>query len=241
LYSIFRAASIRALEKPLRFFMTKSQTVCSNRFAACALLLLLLAGLNLSGCSFGQTDAATRGKEVFETCVPCHNSDGSGNPGVGAPNIAGMKEWYVEEELDKFRAGTRGMHFSDMEGMRMRPMALSLTSEDDVKAVARYVETLPPVQHAASLPGDPKAGAALFATCAACHGDSGAGNPDLKAPRLAGVDDWYLATELRKFRSGVRGTNPKDAEGRLMRPMARSLANEDAIRNVVAYVGSLKP
>jgi len=35
--------------------------------------------------------------------------------------------------------------------------------------------------------------------------------------------------------------NPKDAEGRLMRPMARSLANEDAIRNVVAYVGTLKP
>jgi cytochrome c oxidase subunit 2 len=55
------------------------------------------------------------------------------------------------------------------------------------------------------------------------------------------VDDWYLATELRKFRSGVRGTNPKDREGRLMRPMARTLANEDAIRNVVAYVETLKP
>jgi len=204
-------------------------------------LLVLIGGLCLSGCSFGKTDAATRGQEVFETCVPCHNSDGSGNPEFGAPNIAGMKAWYVERELDKFRAGVRGMDFNDVEGMRMRPMSLSLSSDDDVKAVAHYVETLPPVRHASSLPGDPKAGETLYATCGACHGDNGAGNQDLGAPRIAGVDDWYLATELRKFRSGVRGTNPKDREGRLMRPMARTLANEDAIRNVVAYVETLKP
>jgi cytochrome c553 len=204
-------------------------------------LLLLIGTLNLSGCRLGTADAATRGQEVFETCVPCHNADGSGNPAIGAPNIAGMKEWYVEREVEKFRAGVRGMQFSDVEGMRMRPMAISLTSEDDVKAVAHYVETLPPVRHSSSLPGDPKAGEALYATCAACHGDSGAGNQDLGAPRIAGVDDWYLATELRKFRGGVRGTNPKDREGRLMRPMARTLADEDAIRNVVAYVETLKP
>jgi cytochrome c oxidase subunit II len=205
------------------------------------ILLLAVGGLSLAGCRLGSTDAATRGQEVFETCVPCHNTDGSGNPEIGAPNIAGMKEWYVERELDKFRAGVRGMHFSDVEGMRMRPMALSLASEEDVKDVARYVETLPPVPHASSLPGDPKAGATLYATCGACHGENGAGNQDLGAPRIAGIDDWYLATELRKFRSGVRGTNPKDREGRLMRPMARALADEDAIRNVVAYVGTLKP
>jgi cytochrome c553 len=204
-------------------------------------LLLFVGGLNLSGCRLGTTDAATRGQEVFQTCVPCHNADGSGNPTIGAPNIAGMKEWYIERELEKFRAGVRGMHFNDVEGMRMRPMALSLTSEDDVKAVAHYVETLPPIRHPSSIPGDPKAGEALYATCSSCHGDNGAGKQDMGGPRLAGVDDWYLATELRKFRSGVRGTTPKDREGRLMRPMARGLADEDAIRNVVAYVGTLKP
>jgi cytochrome c oxidase subunit 2 len=220
--------------------MCRLQKSAPHRFAFWT-LLLLIGGLNLSGCRLGTTDAATRGREVFETCVPCHNADGSGNPEIGAPNIAGMKAWYVERELEKFRAGVRGMHFNDVEGMRMRPMALSLTSEDDVKAVSHYVETLAPVRHASSLPGDPKAGEALYATCGACHGDSGAGNQDLSAPRIAGVDDWYLATELRKFRSGVRGTSPKDREGRMMRPMARTLADEDAIRNVVAYVETLKP
>ena len=220
--------------------MCRLQKSVPHRFAFCS-LLLLIGGLNLSGCRLGTTDAATRGQEVFETCVPCHNTDGSGDAAIGAPNIAGMKAWYVERELDKFRAGVRGMYFSDVEGMRMRPMALSLASEDDVKAVSHYVETLAPVRHASSIPGDPKAGEALYATCGACHGDSGAGNQDLSAPRIAGVDDWYLATELRKFRSGVRGTSPKDREGRMMRPMARTLADEDAIRNVVAYVETLKP
>lgn len=226
----------------MRFTMRETQTSGPLQASSCAFLIALLAcGLQLSGCGWGSTDAATRGKEVFQTCAPCHGTDGSGNPSVGAPNIAGMKDWYVEEELDKFRSGVRGMQFSDMEGMRMRPMALSLNSEDDVKAVAHYVESMPQVRHAASLPGDPQAGQAIFATCAACHGDNGAGNEDLKAPRIAGVDDWYLATELRKFRSGVRGANPKDSGGRLMRPMARGLAGEDAIRNVIAYVDTLKP
>ncbi len=220
--------------------MRRIQISVPLRLAFCA-LLLWIGGLSLSGCRLGATDAATRGREVFETCVPCHNADGSGNSTVGAPNIAGMKEWYVEEQLENFRSGVRGTHFSDVEGLRMRPMALSLTSEEDVKAVAHYVETLPPVRHASSIPGDPKAGEALYATCSACHGDTGAGNQDLKAPRIAGVDDWYLATELRKFRSGVRGTSPKDTGGRLMRPMTRGLAGEDAIRNVIAYAETLKP
>jgi cytochrome c oxidase subunit 2 len=203
--------------------------------------LLLICGLNLSGCRLGTTDAATRGKELFETCVPCHQQDGSGNRVVGAPNIAGMKEWYVEEELEKFQAGVRGAQFDDIEGMRMRPMAQSLLNDENIKAVARYVESMPPVRHAASLPGDPQAGAAIFETCGSCHGDNGAGNQDLKAPRIAGTDDWYLATELRKFKSGVRGANPKDREGRLMRPMARTLADDDAVRNVIAYIETLKP
>ncbi len=133
------------------------------------------------------------------------------------------------------------MQFNDMEGMRMRPMAISLMTDDNVKLVAHYVGTMPPVRHGQSLPGDPKAGEALYATCSSCHGDTGTGNLALQAPRIADTDDWYLVTQLHKFKSGVRGTNPKDREGRLMRPMAGTLADEDAIRNVVAYVETLKP
>jgi cytochrome c553 len=204
--------------------------------------LLLFFGCSVSGCRLGSTSAATRGQELFQNCAPCHQTDGSGNPAIGAPNIAGMSAWYVESQLQKFRAGTRGMHFSDVEGMRMRPMALSLITDDDVTAVAKYVETLTPVKHAPVLTGDVHAGDDQFhLVCAACHGANGEGNSGVKSPRLAGVDDWYLATQLRKYRSGVRGTSPLDREGRLMRPLSRTLADEDAIRNVVAYIDTLKP
>ncbi len=127
------------------------------------------------------------------------------------------------------------MHFSDVEGMRMRPMALSLVSEEDVKAVAHYVETLPPVPEARTLPGDPKAGEALYATCSSCHGDNGDGNQDLGGPKLAGVDDWYLATQLRKFKrrhSRRESKGPRrqadapdgdDASGRRRDPQCRRL------------------
>jgi cytochrome c oxidase subunit 2 len=221
--------------------MPKIKTLVRHRLAAWP-LFLIIGGLSLCGCQLSPTGAATRGKEVFQTCVPCHNVDGSGNSAVGAPNIAGMKQWYVLAQLQKFRSGARGMQFNDVEGMRMRPMALSLSSDADVEAVARYVETLPPVSHSPALQGDVHAGDNQFhLICSACHGENGQGNQDLKAPRLAGIDDWYLATQLRKFRSGVRGTNPKDIEGRMMRPMARGLADDDAVRNVVAYIDSLKP
>jgi cytochrome c553 len=213
----------------------------SCRRIALLTLLIWLAGFGLSGCRLGATDAATRGQELFETCVPCHQQDGSGSPMIGAPNIAGMQGWYVEKQLEKFRDGVRGTNFSDVEGMRMRPMALTLPTEEDVKIVAQYVESLPPVRHASSLPGDPVAGAALFATCTACHGPNGAGNQDLGAPRISGTDDWYLATQLRKFKRGIRGTDARDFDGHLMRPMALTLADDDAVRNVVAYIGTLKP
>jgi len=204
--------------------------------------LLLICGLNLSGCQMGTTDAATRGKELFETCVPCHQQDGSGYPAVGAPNIAGMNDWYVQLQLENFRAGSRGTHFNDVEGMRMRAMSLSLPSEEDVKAVAHYVGTMPPVRHAPSVRGDPQAGKEVYAICQTCHGEYGAGNQAVAAPRIAGVDDWYVATELRKFNSGVRGSNPKDRQGRSMRAVSRgALPDDDAIRNVVAYIATLKP
>src|SRR6266700_4066057 len=59
--------------------------------------LFFFFGCSVSGCSLGSTSAATRGRELFQNCTPCHQSDGSGNPEIGAPNIAAMKAWYVRE------------------------------------------------------------------------------------------------------------------------------------------------
>lgn len=82
-------------------------------------------------------------------------------------------------------------------------------------------------------------GAQLFKTCAPCHGENGGGDLTLRTPAIAGLPDWYLRTELRKFAHDVRGAHPDDAEGHRMRPMARSLYRPGDIEAVAGYVSGL--
>ncbi len=84
-------------------------------------------------------------------------------------------------------------------------------------------------------------GESLYQVCAACHGDKGQGNPDTRAPRLAGQYPWYLEQQLRNFRDGLRGTDSGDVNGQVMRPMALALADDQAVADVVAYIATLKP
>jgi len=88
-------------------------------------------------------------------------------------------------------------------------------------------------------PGDPVAGKAQFATCAACHGPNGEGNPAMNAPRLAGQSDWYVARQLRHFQAGIRGASEGDTYGKQMAPMANMVADDQSIRNVTAYIETL--
>ena len=82
-------------------------------------------------------------------------------------------------------------------------------------------------------------GQALFKTCVPCHGENGGGNLELRTPAIAGLPDWYLRTELRKFGSDIRGAHPDDMEGHRMRPMARSLYQPGDVEAVAAYVSGM--
>ncbi len=82
-------------------------------------------------------------------------------------------------------------------------------------------------------------GEELYDACAPCHGDDGAGDESLGAPAIAGAQGWYLAGQLRKFRSGQRGYHHTDAEGLRMRPMSRALLQDEDVDAVVAYLTSL--
>ena len=88
--------------------------------------------------------------------------------------------------------------------------------------------------------GDAGRGAQLYAVCAACHGADGSGSMALRAPPLHGQDDWYLSRQLENFKSGARGSDVKDFAGTQMRPMAMLLQDEQAIADVVAYMGTLE-
>ena len=39
--------------------------------------------------------------------------------------------------------------------------------------------------------------------CTTCHGTDGKGNEGVEAPRLAGMEDWYLRRQLENFRAGI--------------------------------------
>lgn len=91
----------------------------------------------------------------------------------------------------------------------------------------------------AEVAGDPVAGEALYAVCSACHGARGEGNPAMNAPKLAHQAGWYLVRQLRNFKAGLRGADGRDVYGRQMSPMAATLADDAAIKNVVAYIATL--
>lgn len=86
---------------------------------------------------------------------------------------------------------------------------------------------------------DAAAGKQAFAICAACHGQQAEGIQAMNAPRLAGLQGWYIKRQMDAFRTGLRGTAPGDTHGMQMRPMAISVAAPAAVDNIVAYIESL--
>ncbi|MBI5852256.1 MAG: c-type cytochrome [Planctomycetes bacterium] len=187
------------------------------------------------------TGAESRdGAAIFATCAGCHGIRGEGNRVLQAPALAGLGDWYLAEQLRKFRSGVRGTHPSDVAGAGMRSMAATLADEPAIAIAARFIADLPASPASPTLQdGDPARGASLYAVCTACHGADARGNEALKAPALVHQADWYLVTQLANFKSGVRGAHPDDVGGRLMRPMVASLVDDVAVRDVVAYVVSL--
>jgi len=181
-----------------------------------------------------------RGAELFETCQPCHGTNGAGNPDIAAPAIAGLPRWYLEAQLTSFQQGWRGKHHLDLAGLRMRPMAVSLNREGDIPSVAEYVAALPAPYPESTLHGNAGAGAAQYEqVCVACHGPDGRGNELLRAPPIVQLHDWYLVQELRDFRVGARGAHPADTWGLTMRGQV-VLMNDQAMEDVIAYVQTLR-
>jgi cytochrome c553 len=184
-----------------------------------------------------------RSEDVFSLCINCHGYNGEGNKTLEAPAIAGLPEWYITEQLEKFSNGGRGKHFDDVAGMRMRPMAKALErTEGDMEIVAAYVASLPVQAQTISVHGDAEKGKQKYLLCSSCHGADGKGNKVMNAPPLVGSSDWYLISQLDKFRSGVRGGNPSvDVNGSTMAMQAQMILKEDQdILDVVAYIGTLK-
>jgi cytochrome c553 len=187
----------------------------------------------------GTAAAPIAGAELFESCVACHGLSGEGNATVGAPAIAGLPAWYVTAQLQRFQTGLRGKHPDDVEGLRMRAMSRQMLSDAETTAVASHVSSMAPVKNAATVTsGDAATGQGAYTLCVPCHGVRGEGNEAVKAPPLAGQDDWYVAAQLRKFKAGLRGAVPGDTVGPIMQAMSLTIPAEN-VDHLAAYVHSL--
>lgn len=214
--------------------------MATRRSAALVFVLVLGVALSISPPTSASAQDLERGESLYGLCLQCHGEQGQGNDLALAPSIAGLGAWYVEETLNKFKSGARGLHADDLEGLRMYPMSLALKTEDDIKDVSAYVASLPRQQPVTTLEGgDPKKGAALYRTCISCHGAKAEGNQPL-GPSLAYTSDWYLLTQLKKYKAGIRPSDrAKDPIGAAMIGLTAIFRDEQSMKDVIAYIQSL--
>lgn len=69
-------------------------------------------------------------------CAGCHEANGSGS--AKYPRVAGQAPAYIEQQLGDFRTGTR-----TNDRARVMRVVSSRMTDDDMKAVAAYIATLP--------------------------------------------------------------------------------------------------
>jgi cytochrome c oxidase subunit 2 len=182
---------------------------------------------------------ATIGQNHYAVCAACHGVNGEGNVALNSPKLAGQGAWYLERQLHLFKSGARGAHEKDTFGKMMAPMAATLADGSAVADVVAYIASLPDARPAGIIKGNADKGRARWATCAACHGAQGQGIAATNAPRLQGMNDWYMATQLKNFRDGVRGAHPQDIYGGQMGLVSGMLKDDAAVGDILAYINTL--
>ncbi len=195
--------------------------------------------------TFAQTSAqapgdAAAGATLYAVCAACHGAQAEGNPALNAPKLSGQGGWYLKRQLLDFKSGARGAHEKDVFGRMMAPMAATLTDEAAINNVIAYIKTMPDAPAPTTVKGNANNGQGPYGTCAACHGADGRGIQATNAPRLKGMSDWYMVTQLNNFRHGVRGTDKKDVYGPQMAAVAAMLNSDQATSDVVAYINTFK-
>ena len=212
----------------------------STRSARWSSLCFAALGIAFAAGNCASAQELARGEALYAFCAQCHGPDAHGVRDVNAPGLTNLDGWYLERQLEEFSAGIRGRPERDV---HESPMIFVARAYDDSEAVAdliAFVDSLPDYEPVPSVMGDATAGRQLYSACDSCHGASGEGDVELRAPRLAGLDDWHLVTELRAFTTGDRGTHQGDMYGQQMVPVSRVLTDEQAIFDVVAYINTLR-
>jgi len=179
------------------------------------------------------------GKVLYASCAACHGMNAEGNETMNSPALANGDDWYLYRQLMNFKKGWRGTAPRDTFGLQMSTMAKMLVDSTAVSHVVAYIKTLPPVSLPALIPGEIEKGKRTYeSVCGSCHGPAARGNVKMNAPRLNGIDDWYIKRQIMNFKDSARGAHIKDVLGAQMIPMMALLSNDQAVNDVIAYIRS---
>lgn len=204
----------------------------------------LAALLPASGHAVDDGGVKTGATLFLNACATCHGASGEGKEALKVPAIAGKPAWYILRQLENFRAGRRATSAAEPQAMIMAAMAKAI-APPLLERVAAHVETLPPspLPSPATLGGANLAmGKELFEDrCMECHRFNGSGEMTFGSPPLTGLPAWYIVAQVRKFKTGQRGSVPGDQFGAKMVLSSKFVESDEALLSIAAYILTLNP
>ena len=178
--------------------------------------------------------ALTGGRAAFnENCAACHALGGAGRPG-GFPTLAD-DDWLwggrPDQILQTIRHGIRNAD-PDTRVSEMPAFGRDqILDAGQIGDVAEYVLSL--TYRATDVEAAARGGQVFADNCAACHGDTGQGNPEFGAPNLA--DAIWLRGSGTKAEIVAQVTQPKMG----VMPTWQGRLDEATLRMLATYVHSL--
>jgi cytochrome c553 len=155
-----------------------------------------------------KVQSSEKREALVASCIVCHGVQEAQR----GPILNGMENWYLRDQINKFKSGIRGNN--------------SENRSEHLMGIGARIRTIR---------GDLELGKDLYQRrCASCHGEKGEGNQKLISPSLTHLEGWYFYQQMRKFREGKRGYHPRDEGGRVMSAASKDLSDYD-IKNLVAY------
>ena len=198
--------------------------------------------LTETAASVPQKGNIEKGKVLYRPCSACHGEAAEGNAKLHAPALANLDSWYAYRQLKNFKKGLRGYLPRDTAGVQMATVAQALKDTTEMLDLIAYIDSLADVKLVSTATGDIKKGQRTYQTlCGSCHGPGAKGNELMHAPRLNGLESWYLKSQITKFKTSLRGAHPDDVYGAPMIPMMALLKDEQAIDDVIDYIQSTVP
>jgi len=198
------------------------------RLAACFMAIITQQAVAEGDAAAGQAKSAI--------CAACHGADGNSMVPQW-PKLAGQHRDYLARQVALIKAGARPV--PEMVGIvatlgdqdiaditawfASQQMSAGVAKEEDVFAGQRLWRA-----------GDANSG---VPACKACHGPAGAGNPLAGYPALAGQQEVYVTSMLKRFRAG-ENWGEKDAPSHVMNGVAAELTDDD-IKFLASYIQGL--